>query len=198
MIENDRQTIMLSVNNKLFSFRLTDVTVAFEGMGSIYDQIDQFKNRSSIILDIGGLNATFCMFRGIQPLINTMTISNLGINVLKGKLGKLINERFGLSVTADDLEQILHNEYLSHRGQVLEESKQLIENLKREHVLQIIQFAQSREYTFNNTDLYFCGGGAYLLEKFIKEEFPYAQVMVNPQFANTKSFLKILQIKTNE
>ncbi|MEH7076213.1 ParM/StbA family protein [Neobacillus drentensis] len=197
LIENSHQTILISVNNRLFSFRLDNVIICFEGMGSIYDQMDQFKNKTSIIVDIGGLNTTLCSFKGIQPLFNTMTVSNQGINVLKGKVGKVINERFGLSVSADDLEQILQRGYLAHKGQIIEESKQFIEEIKREHLLQIIQFAQSREYTFNTDSIHFCGGGAYLLEKFIKEEFPFSNVMVNPQFANAKSFLKILEIKAN-
>ncbi|MEH7114588.1 ParM/StbA family protein [Neobacillus niacini] len=197
LIENSHQTILFSVNDKLFSFRLQDITICFEGMGSIYNQIELFKNKSSVVIDVGGLNTTLCTFRHIQPLFNTMTVSNLGINVLKGKLGKMINERFGLSVSADDLEQILHCGYLAHKGKIIEESKLLIEELKRDHLLQIIQFAQSREYTFNTDSIHFCGGGSYLLEKFIKEEFPYSHVMVNPQFANTNSFLKILEIKTN-
>lgn len=197
LIENDQKTILITVNNKLFSFRLQNVTIAFEGMANIYERAEEYKHKNSIVVDLGGLNATFCQFRGIQPLINNMVVSNLGINVLKGRIGKVITERYGINVTADDLEQILHNGYFSHRGIVFEDSNALIESLKRDHLLQIVQFAQSRGYTFNNADILWSGGGVYLLEPYIKEEFPASKIIINPVFGNVRSYLKILEIKTN-
>src|SRR5690606_29259900 len=105
--------------------------------------------------DLGGLNTTFCTFKGIQPLINSMIVSDLGINVLKGKIGKVINERHGLTVSSDDLEQVLQSGYFASRGKIFEESKVFIEEMKFEHLQQIVQFAKSRGYTFNMTDIHF-------------------------------------------
>ncbi|MEC1759885.1 ParM/StbA family protein [Schinkia azotoformans] len=195
MVQHQKKPITISINDNFQSFTIQNLTIAFEGIGTVYDDIKEYKNRNTIIVDIGGLNTTFCTFRGIQPLLNTMTVSNLGINVLKGKIGKSLNERFGVNVSADDLEQIVQNGYFSHRGLIHEESRTLIELHKKEFLQQIVQFAQSREYTFNNADIQFVGGGSYTLEKFIKEEFPFSRIIVNPQFANVRSFLKILEVK---
>ena len=72
-----------------FSIELSDMTLGFEGLGEIYAK---YKNRNTITIDLGGLNATFCTFKGIQPLIDTMVVSELGMNLLRGKLGKVISE----------------------------------------------------------------------------------------------------------
>ena len=196
MVENEKRTIHLVVNEKTYSFELTDITIAFEGMGEIYFKTEYYKNRSTIVVDIGGLNCTYCTFLGIQPQINTMIVSDLGgMNVLKGKIGKVINERYGLSVTSDDLEQVLRSGYFASKGEVFHDSKEIIEELKYDHLQQIIQFAKSHGYTFNMADINFVGGGSITLKTYIKQEFPNAVIMDNPQFSNCLSFLKILEVK---
>lgn len=195
-IENDDNKILLSVNQKPFAFNLTDIVVAFEGMGIVYEQMEKNQNSTHVtsVIDIGGLNTSLCQFTGIQPNFDSMTVSNLGINMLKGKIGKILNEQYGIAVSANDLEQILHCGYLTHKGKVNLESKDLITNIKRDHFMQIIQFAQSRGYTFNGK-IHFCGGGSLTLSQFIKKEFPDSEIVINPQFANLRSFQKILEVK---
>lgn len=195
MVLNQGRTIHLIVNGKAYSFELSEITIAFEGMGEVYAKPEVYKNRFTTVIDVGGLNTTMCQFKGIQPLVNTMTVTDLGINVIKGKIGKVINERFGLSVSADDLEQVLRSGYFSSRGEIYEDSKVFIEELKYEHLQQIIQFAKSRGYTFNMSDIHFVGGGAITLKRYIKQEFPHAVILDNPQYSNCLSFLKILEVK---
>ncbi|MFS0752631.1 hypothetical protein [Oceanobacillus sp. 1P07AA] len=195
MVENQGRTNHLIVNEKNYSFDLTDVTLAFEGVGEVYSKPEKFKNKHTTVIDIGGLNATFCTFKGIQPLVNTMIVSDLGINVLKGSIGKIINERYGLSVSSDDLEQVLRYGYFANNGEIFEDSKVFIEEIKYEHLQQIIQFAKSRGYTFNMSDIHFVGGGAITLKRYIKQSFSNAIIMDNPQLSNCLSFLNILEIK---
>lgn len=194
-IENHGEPIIFDLNGKPYYLYLRDVVVAFEGIGIIYDEMEQIKGKYTAVVDIGGLNTTYCTFNGINPIFDSMTVSNLGINVLKGKIGKLINERYGIAVTQNDLERILQYGYFSHAGKIYDESKDLIEQMKVQHFREIIEFAKSRDYTFNNVDIHFVGGGAYMLSDVIQKEFPNARIVVNPQFANVKSFLKILEIK---
>lgn len=195
MIEKRGHTIHLMVNGKAYSIELSDVTLAFEGMGEIYAKSDEYKNKNTIIFDLGGLNTTLCTFKSIQPLINTMVVSDLGMNVLKGKIGKVINERYGMTVSSDDLEQVLRSGYFAHKGEIYEDSKVMIEEMKLEHLEQIVTFAKSRGYTFNNSDIHFVGGGSITLRRYIKQQFPHALIMENPQYSNCLSFLKILEIK---
>ncbi|AIF45095.1 ParM/StbA family protein [Virgibacillus sp. SK37] len=195
MVEKRGHTIHLMVNGNAYSIELSDVTLAFEGMGEIYAKTDEYKNKNTIVVDIGGLNTTFCTFKGIQPLINTMVVSDLGMNVLKGIIGKVINERYGMTVSSDDLEQVLRRGYFASKGEIYEDSKVMIEEMKLAHLQQIIQFAKSRGYTFNMSDIQFVGGGALTLRRYIKQEFPSAVILDNPQYSNCLSFLKILEIK---
>ncbi|AIF45131.1 ParM/StbA family protein [Virgibacillus sp. SK37] len=195
MVEKRGHTIHLMVNGNAYSIELSDVTLAFEGMGEIYAKADEYKNKNTTIIDVGGLNTTLCSFKGIQPQINTMIVSDLGMNVLKGKIGKVINERYGMTVSSDDLEQVLRRGYFASKGEIYEDSKVMIEEMKLEHLQQIVQFAKSRGYTFNMNDIHFVGGGSITLRRYIKQEFPHALIMDNPQYSNCLSFLKILEVK---
>lgn len=195
MIENQGRNIQVLVNEKYYSFELSDVSITFEGMGEVFAKTDNYKNNHTTVIDLGGLNTTLCQFKGIHPLVNTMTVSDLGINVLKGKIGKHINERYGLSVSSDDLEQVIRKGYFVNKGEIYEDSKVFIEEAKYDHVQQIIRFAKSRGYTFNMTDIYFVGGGALTLMRYIKQEFPRSIILDNPQYSNCLSSLKILEVK---
>ncbi|MFH5781512.1 ParM/StbA family protein [Heyndrickxia oleronia] len=194
-IENNGEPILFDFNGEHYYLLLKDVVVAFEGVGIIYDEMEQMKSKYTVVIDVGGLNTTYATFDGINPIFDSMTVSNLGINILKGKIGKLINERFGVAVSSNDLERILQNGYFSHAGKIYDESKELIEQMKAQHFREIIEFAKSRDYTFNNVDIHFVGGGSYMLSDTIQKEFPHARIVVNPQFANLKSFLRILEVK---
>lgn len=196
-IENNGNLILLSVNGKTYNFRLSNITVCFEGMGIVYEKMDEYDNKDlqTIIIDIGGLNVNYCTFNGIHPVFDTMTINNMGINILKGKIGKSLSERFGIALSQNDLERIIKQGYLTHKGAINMESKQLIEHIMKEHFQQIIQFAQSKGYTFNNAEIQFSGGGSLLLKNLIEKEFSSASIVVNPVFANVRSFLKILEVK---
>ncbi|MDL4840346.1 ParM/StbA family protein [Aquibacillus rhizosphaerae] len=195
MVENENRTIHLIVNGKAFSFDLSDVTIAFEGMGEVYAKPEKYRKGYTTVIDVGGLNCTFCQFKGVQPMVNTMISSDLGINILKGKIGKYINERYGLSVSSDDLEHVLRCGYFASKGEIFEESKVFIEELKYDHLQQIVQFAKSRGYTFNMSDIHFVGGGSITLRRYIKQLFSHAVIIDNPLYSNCLSFLKILEVK---
>ncbi|WP_431810620.1 hypothetical protein [Lysinibacillus capsici] len=196
-MENYNNTIMIEVNNSPLCFKLENVIAVFEGTGSIFHDMKSSISKNTAIIDIGGLNSTFCQFSGLTPDFNSMIVANSGVNILKGKVGRAINEKFGIAVTPNDLELILQQGFLMHQGQILLESHDIIERIKQSHFDEIINFAKSRNYTFNNTSIQFCGGGSLLLKSIIEKQFPNANIVVNPQFANVKSFLQILKVKNN-
>ncbi|MFC5542794.1 hypothetical protein ACFPOH_13875 [Ureibacillus suwonensis] len=196
-IENFNNPIMIEVNGVPFMFELHNTIAVFEGVGAVFHDVKQSKQVNTTVLDLGGLNATLCQHDGLTPNFNSMVVSNNGCNILKGKIGRMINEQFGIAVAPNDLERIIHDGYLMFEGAIVADSHHLIEQIKDAHFQEIISFAKSRGYTFNNTTITFCGGGALLLHNCIKQYFPHAKIVVNPQFANVKSFLSILKIKNN-
>ncbi|MFJ7848149.1 hypothetical protein ACIQXR_04730 [Peribacillus sp. NPDC097224] len=194
-VENNNRTIYFRLNNCQYNFSLNDVTICFEGMGLTYANTVERQISSSAVLDIGGLNTTYCTFNGIQPDFNSMTVSHLGMNTLKAKLEQELVQRYNRNISANDLEQIIQKGYYSHMGKIDEDSKSVINYIKASHFEQIINYAKQHNYTFNQDRIYFAGGGSLLLQKEIQKSFPQASILINPQFANVKSFLEIIKVK---
>lgn len=200
-IENNDAPIMLKINNDSSIFTLKEITICFEGSGLIYADTNTFSNSyvkaslNTVVIDIGGLNTTYCTFRGLQPKVDSMIVSNLGINTLKAKLEKALVQTFNLSISADDIERCLIRGYFSYMGQIIDDSKAIIADVKKVHFEQILNYAKQQGYTFSEDEISICGGGALLLKDEIENVFPNATIVSNPQYANVRSFLEIIKVK---
>jgi plasmid segregation protein ParM len=194
-IENDNKSIYFRLNDSQSIFNLSDVTICFEGVGLIYTNTLEQSKFSSTVVDIGGLNATYCIFNGIQPDFNSMTVSHLGMNNLKAKLEQELVQRYNCNISSNDLEQIIQRGYFTNMGKTDEASRKVVSQVKENHFDQIINYAKQHNYTFNQDKIYFTGGGSLLLQNEIQKSFPQASFVINPQFANVKSFLEIIKVK---
>lgn len=194
-IFNDGKPIRIILNNKVYTFKITSLTIAFEGVGLVFAEPETYANTNTSVIDIGGLNTTYCDFHGLNPDFSSMSISNFGSSSLKAMLGNRMIEKYGINVSPNDLENILLDSHLTHQGHLIEGSTELITEAKRSHLSGVINHARKIGYTFNNRKIIFVGGGSILLSDQIKEAFPMAKIVNNPQFANLKSFLSILKVK---
>jgi plasmid segregation protein ParM len=194
-ILNQQRAVTLRVNGKAFIFRVQKVVLLPEGTGPIYTRIGDFKTRRSLIVDIGGLNANFCSFNGLVPLVDSMVISNSGINILRSKIAENMTTKYGISVTDEDVEQILKEGCLYIKGIKQDESKKIIENLIKVHVSELFNYAKSRGISFNNTTVVFCGGGALLLKEEILKQYPQSIIEQDSQLSNVMSYYKVLEVK---
>ncbi len=80
-------------------------------------------------------------------------------------------------------------------GKIDENSKDIVDKIKKNHLEQILNYAKQHDYTFNQDRIYFSRGGTLLLQKEIQSSFPNAVTVINPQFANVKSFIEIIKVK---
>lgn len=194
-ILNRQRVITLQVDRKEYMFRIETVILLPEGTGPIYSRISEFKSNRSLIIDIGGLNINYCNFNGLVPLLDTLVISNNGINMLRSKIAEKLTSRYGLAVTDEDVEQILQDGYLITNGRKQEDSKEIIESLITQHVSELFNYAKSRGLSFNNNKVVFCGGGSLLLKEEILKQYPAAVIEADSQFSNVMSFYKVLEVK---
>src|SRR5690625_1394775 len=194
-IFNGGKPVRIIVNNKVYTFKSKSLIIGFEGVGLVFNEPKEYANTNTSVIDIGGLNTTYCDFNGLKPDFNSMSVSSLGTSLLKSQLGNAIADKYGISVSSNDLENILLDGNLIHEGHLIKGSKYLITEIKESHLLAIINRARKIGYTFNNRKVAFVGGGSVLLSDQIEKYFPMAHIVTNPQFANLKSFLSILRVK---
>ncbi|CDM68423.1 Hypothetical protein CM240_1259 [Clostridium bornimense] len=194
-IESPDKVLNLLVNSKPYSFKIISVTLCPEAIGPIYSNSSIYKEKKVTIIDIGSLNTTFCTYKKLIPMLDSMVIANSGVNILRAKISEKLTSTFGIMISDDDVEQILKDGHLKINGQIISQSKTKIESMLSGHVSSIINYGKSRDISYNNTDLIFIGGGSILLKKYILSLYPNALIAEDAQFSNCLSYLKILEIK---
>lgn len=195
-IINDGKTIQLTVNCKDYQFKIKNIVVLPEALGPIYTKMNDFRGKRVTIVDVGSLNVSYTNYNNLTPELDSMISSSTGTNILRSNIAETLSSKYNTHVSDADVEYLLKQDkffYLDGTKQL--ESKVIVEQLIDQHTQNIFNFAKSRGYTFNNTDLVFCGGGALLLKDAILKVYPMAIIVEDSQFANVRSFYKILDVK---
>lgn len=189
--------ISIKVNDKLIYFRINKVLCLPEGTGPIYSDINKYKNGKTTIVDIGGLNVNYCVFNDLIPQYEQMIINNLGSNILRSKIAEKLSAEYGIYISDSDIDRIIKDGYLYINGQIQVKSKDLLLNIMKSHIEDIINYGKSRGLTLFNANgaVVFSGGGSILLKHIIKDLYPSAIIIDDAQFANVLSFLTILEVK---
>jgi len=189
----------MKVNGKAFVFRINQIFVLPEGIGPVYSEINEFRHKRSLVIDIGSLNVNFQEFTNLIPSFQQMVTADLGINLLRSKISDALTSRYGTTVLDLDVERLLRGDkYLYLNGEKQEDSKEIVEKNIGNHVKEIFNHARSRKISFNNTEVIFVGGGSLFLKDYILREYPAAVIHADAQFVNVLSFLKILEAKQYE
>jgi len=197
-IQNGGEPICLKVNGKAFVFRINQIFVLPEGIGPVYSEINEFRHKRSLVIDIGSLNVNFQEFTNLIPLFQQMVTGDLGINLLRSKISDALTTKYGTTVSDLDVERLLRGDkYLYLNGEKQEDSKEIVEKHIGSHVKEIFNHARSRKISFNNMEVHFVGGGSLLLRDDIQKEYPAAIIHSDAVYANVLSFLKILEAKQN-
>lgn len=189
--------ISIKVNEKLIYFRINKVLCLPEGTCPIYTDIDKYKNGKTTIVDIGGLNVNYCVFNDLVPQYEQMIINNLGSNILRSKTSEKLSSEYGVYISDSDIDRIIKDGYLYVNGEIQVKSKNLIQNLMKNHIQDIVNYGKSRGLTLFNANgaVVFSGGGSILLKHIIKDLYPSAIIIDDAQFSNVLSFLTILEVK---
>lgn len=187
--------ICIRVNNVAWVFRINpDGLMLFpEAIGPVYANLDKFRDAIVTVIDIGSLNASFCVFERLVPKLQSMVISDRGTNLLRGRLQESLQTKFGSSISVDEAENVLHEGVYSQDGAIMPESRQIISDLKRSHVKSIANFAKSHALSLNTP--VFCGGGAILLKSEILQQYPHAVVDDNGIYANAVSYWRLMEAR---
>ncbi|MEG0774389.1 ParM/StbA family protein [Clostridium sp.] len=197
MIQKDKEVITLKINGIIYCFRITNIVLMPEAVGSTYYRPTEFRDTKATVIDIGSLNTTFCTYKNLIPELESMVVANSGISILRAKLAETLKSKYGIHIDDNDTEEILKDGCLYINGNRVHESIEIINELINNHVLEIFNFAKSRNITFNNSKLVFVGGGSILLQDYILTHYPSAIIEENSQLSNALSYLKVLEIKHN-
>lgn len=121
-IQCNRETICIIVNKKSFLFKIENILLLPEGIGTIYTDINYFRDKRVLIFDIGSLNVNIQEFQNLIPNYDKMATADLGINILRSKIADSLSTRYGVSISDSDVEAIFHDKHLYLNGEKVEGS----------------------------------------------------------------------------
>ncbi|MFD1173937.1 ParM/StbA family protein [Oceanobacillus picturae] len=195
-LKNNGQLIAIKVNGKPYTFRIQSILLLPEGLGNVYQNMDEYRNKRVLIIDIGSLNVSYMELSNLVPQYDKMAVSTLGINILRGKIAETLSSKYGMMITDEVVEQIFKDKYLYLDGIKQVESREIVEKMVENHLQMILNYAKSRKISLNsNMTVVFVGGGSILLQDFISK-LPFAIIAPNPQYSNVLSFRKVLEAKS--
>ena len=190
--------VSIKVNGIVVRFVIEDVLVLPESIGPIYNNLTDFKNIRATVIDIGGLNSNICQYTSLVPQVEKMLTANKGANILKNKIAEALGKEYGIILSQDDIEEILKDKgILYFNGLAKEGSKEIISNVMKNHLDDIVNFSKSNELNIfsANGKVLFTGGGSLLLQDIIRQTYPSAIIATDAQFSNVLAFYKVLMIK---
>ncbi len=192
---NGHKPISIKVNGKQYLFSIDQLLLLPEATGKIYANINEYRQKRVLVVDIGGLNVNFAIYDRLIPQLDSLFSNNHGTNLLRSRIRETLSSHYGITISIDDSEQILHDGFLSVNGHPMEESKGIILRLIDDHLTEMINDAKSHGLSLNNTQLLFCGGGGILCKDAIMKTYPYADIDQEGEYSNVMSYWRIMEAK---
>lgn len=176
--------------NKTYRFEIKRVVPMFEGLGAVLLNRSKYAGEGSevISLDFGSLNTCFATFVNCKP------VGQLSSN-LSGSMEKLISSVEKVLIRADvanltetNIQDIIKGSYPYHLDlEVQEEVDRVCEKFVKETKHKLVSSGVNI-----NRPVVGSGGGAILLDRFVKKAFPMYEKCTDPLYANARAGLKLL------
>jgi hypothetical protein len=150
----------------------------------------KLKGKKTLIIDIGGRTTNVCLLTDCKFSLDDYFTISKGMYNIDQSIAKKINTANYTSYNDEDIDLLR-----KQNARVLDDNKELIEEVYREHVDSIVKEVSINSWQIdNNTVILICGGGGIILEEYIQESFPNAKLSNDPLYDN----LKALELMSKE
>lgn len=185
--------ITVKVNNEIYNFAIDSVTIKAEGSGILFTQPETFKNKNIAVIDFGGLNMGFSLYRNSVCKQTDRFIEEFASNELILRVKDAMTAlNKGNLVSYDQAEQILENGHMTALGEIIAESILKIKDVKEKFLFDAIEIIKTHGYKLEQFDgLVFVGGTTQKLKEQILKKYPNADIPVNSQWTTVEGLYKV-------
>jgi plasmid segregation protein ParM len=187
-----RKKFSFSVDKEDYVITTNSIIIAPQGAVIMSDY---GKEKDVGIIDIGYYTLDIVLMKKGRIISRRSVSRNEGIHEVYKDLDRLLNSRFGWpSIDFDHLTRIIKDKEIPFEGDMVDMREEIDSFLfsYANRIVKIIKDLWGSDLDFLNS-IYVAGGGAELLKgHFSDKRF---KVVNNPQYANLKGFLKILEAK---
>ena len=185
-----KKDVKITVDGRKYSFNIVKIHPSFEGAGVLLRDPNKYRNKTVVVIDVGGLNMNYCVFNNLKPSANLSgTLKHGGHVLISAIQGKLYND-FDAIFTAFEIIQIAKGE-----KSVPQAIKDVVANETKHHISAIYNELDLKKINLNYNDVVFTGGTSELFSPYLDEFFIHnnATVSDDPGFDNVIGSLEILR-----
>ena len=185
--------INIKVDGKEYKFEIKDITIKAEGSGILYLEKEKFKGFNVAVIDLGGLNMGFSLYRNGVCKNDDRFIEECGANTLTEIVREeLVKYKNGNLVSYDQAEQALEKNYLPNFGKIDEGSTKAIEIAKEKYFNKIIDYIKSHGFKLEELDkVIFVGGTSQKIASVIITSLEHSYIPNESQWCTCDGGYKI-------
>jgi plasmid segregation protein ParM len=188
-IMRNKGNINITVNNRDYNYIIDNVLLMLEGSGIVFLRPDIFKGNTVAVIDQGGLNMNFCVYRNQIPDVDTLFNINKGGFDLESEIMKALNAKFNRDIDTKSVQQIVKQGYLKLDGQIVKESIQIIDKIIERFNAETVQAIAAYGIDLSLVDAVVAvGGTTNIVAKSMKKFIPHIQFVDNAQDSNIEGW----------
>jgi plasmid segregation protein ParM len=176
-------------------FKVSECTVLPQGAGALYSEPEKWKDKLVAIIDIGGNTVNGCIADNLNIVRESKFTEKLGILILQNEIKKKLDSEYGVDIQGYEMGGIMRDRIYKKFGQSIEKSREIIEEIMKNHVKNIKKVMRKNKYNIEGLPyILLVGGGSLVLKDYLCKVFPQAVMIDDPVYANVKGFYEVGRI----
>lgn len=186
-------TIKITVDSEDYEFTIEDITIKAEGAGIMYLEPKLFVEKSTAIVDLGGLNMGFSLYNNRVCKKEDRFIEECGTD----RLLELVREQLsifkkGNLIDKDIAEKALNEGGLKKAGKLDLDSIEYVERAKENYFKEVMAHIKAHKFDVDVFDsVVFVGGTSQHIKSYITNALEHAYVPVKSQLATVEGNYKV-------
>lgn len=195
-IANDNKQVKITVNDEEFEFTIRDITIKAEGSGVLYMEADIFKDKDVAIVDLGGLNMGFSLYRNGSCKLEDRFIEEYGTDMLIESVRDYMSQYLGGNIiTVDEASKILDDNGLKKNGAIDTKSVEYLNKAKKKYFENVLTNIKNHKFDITKLDnIVFVGGTSNHVKSEI-QTLPHALIPGDSAWITVEGLYKIAYAK---
>lgn len=185
--------ITVVVDGNKYTFEIKDITIKTEGSGIVYLEPKKFENQTVAIIDLGGLNMGFSLYKNKSCKKEDRFLEECGTD----RLIEIVREQLsvfkkGNIVSEDEATKALNDGGLKHVGKIDPKSSEFIDKSKISYYNEVLKHIKSHKFNIDIIDsVIFVGGTTNHIKDVIDDKLKHSYIPDEPQFSTVKGLYKV-------
>ncbi|WP_061313854.1 ParM/StbA family protein [Clostridium botulinum] len=181
------------VNGNKYTFEIKDITLKTEGSGIVFLEPKRFTNQTVGIVDLGGLNMGFSLYRNKSCKKEDRFIEECGTD----RLIEIVREQLsiykkGNIISEDEATKALYDNGLKEAGKIDSKSSEYITKAKVLYYNEVLNYIKAHKFNINRLDsVVFVGGTTNHIKDIITNELRHSYIPDEPQLCTAKGLYKV-------